>query len=126
MLVLFPCVILVLTWLGVYLFNLLEYGALKEEFNFYPLHQSAIDFIKIAPWVVGICLIWFVIAYFSHSTIINKATSARPLERRNNKRIYNLVENVCIASGMQMPKVNIIEDNSLNAYAAESTRKITP
>lgn len=123
MLVLFPCVILVLTWLGVYLFNLLEYGALKEEFNFYPLHQSAIDFIKIAPWVVGICLIWFVIAYFSHSTIINKATSARPLERRNNKRIYNLVENVCIASGMQMPKVNIIEDNSLNAYASGINKK---
>jgi heat shock protein HtpX len=32
--------------------------------------------------------------------------------------VYNLVENLCIATGMVMPKINIIEDDSLNAFAS--------
>ena len=40
------------------------------------------------------------------------------LERKDNKRVYNLVENLCIASGMVMPKINVIEDDSLNAFAS--------
>ncbi|MCK7534390.1 MAG: hypothetical protein MZV63_26925 [Marinilabiliales bacterium] len=63
-------------------------------------------------------MIWFAVAYFSHSSMINKATSSRPLERKENLRVYNLVENLCISKGMAMPKVNIIEDDSLNAFAS--------
>ena len=63
-------------------------------------------------------LIWFIVAWFSHSAIINAATSAKPLERKENLRVYNLVENLCMSVGMKMPKVNIIEDSSLNAFAS--------
>ena len=52
------------------------------------------------------------------SELINSATNSRPLERKENKRVYNLVENLCISTGMPMPKVNIIEDESLNAFAS--------
>jgi heat shock protein HtpX len=62
--------------------------------------------------------VWFIIAWFSHTSIINSATNSKPLERKENKRVYNLVENICISCGMQMPKVNIIEDDSLNAFAS--------
>ncbi|MBE0674080.1 MAG: M48 family metallopeptidase, partial [Bacteroidales bacterium] len=58
------------------------------------------------------------IAWFSHTTLIARATGSTPLSRKENKRIYNLVENLCIGSGMPMPKVNIIEDSSLNAFAS--------
>ena len=40
------------------------------------------------------------------------------MDRKENKRVYNLVENLCISMGMNMPKINIIEDNSLNAFAS--------
>jgi heat shock protein HtpX len=50
--------------------------------------------------------------------MIKRATGSRTLERKENKRVYNLVENLCIAAGMKMPKVNIIEDDSLNAFAS--------
>ena len=50
--------------------------------------------------------------------MIRKATGSVPLERRENKRVYNLVENLCISSGMKMPKINLIEDDSLNAFAS--------
>ena len=41
-----------------------------------------------------------------------------PLARKENPRVYNLVENLCISRGMTMPQVNIIEDESLNAFAS--------
>jgi heat shock protein HtpX len=63
-------------------------------------------------------LLWFTIAFFSHSKMIEKATGSSPLSRKENKRIYNLVENLCIASGMQMPKINVIDDDSMNAFAS--------
>lgn len=75
-------------------------------------------FIGTFPWItIGVAL-WFTIAYFSHTSMINSATGAKPLERKENKRVYNLVENLSMAAGMKMPKVNIIEDDSLNAFAS--------
>jgi len=48
----------------------------------------------------------------------NSATDSKPLARNDNKRVYNLVENLCIATGMTTPKINIINDDSLNAFAS--------
>lgn len=75
-------------------------------------------FLAALPFILAIVLIWFFIAYTGHSAMIRKATGAKPLERKENLRIYNLVENLCIQLGMTMPKVYIIEDESLNAYAS--------
>ena len=75
-------------------------------------------FAQVAPVVVIITLIWFVIAWMFNSVIIRSATGSRPLERMENKRVYNLVENLCIANGMKMPAINVIEDDSLNAFAS--------
>jgi heat shock protein HtpX len=76
------------------------------------------EFARVAPFVIGATGIWFLIAWKFNTAMINSATGARPLERKENKRIYNLVENLCIANGMQMPKINVIEDDSLNAFAS--------
>jgi heat shock protein HtpX len=46
------------------------------------------------------------------------ATGSKTLERKENKRVYNLLENLCISQGMTMPKLHIIEDDSLNAFAS--------
>jgi heat shock protein HtpX len=76
------------------------------------------SFIMTAPLVVIGVTIWFIVAWFTHSAMINAATDSKPLARNENKRVYNLVENLCISTGMTMPKVNIIEDDSLNAFAS--------
>jgi len=88
----------------------------QEQFNLISVVNS--KFFRIVPWVTIGVLIWFTIAWFSHTTMINNATGSKPLERKENKRVYNLVENLCISCGMTMPKVNIIEDDSLNAFAS--------
>ncbi len=109
LLVLFPTVIFLLVWLFFYF--ILE----SPEQRIYYANQSFIQFI---PWISIAVLLWFIIAYFFHTGMIRKATGSVPLERRENKRVYNLVENLCIGSGMKMPKINLIEDDSLNAFAS--------
>lgn len=123
MLILFPCVILMLTWLGIVAFNTFGYNTHTSYPEYTVQSAETVGFLGVAPWVFGVCMIWFIIAYFSHTFIINKVTRARPLERMENKRVYNLVENLCMASGMQMPIVNVIEDDSLNAFASGINKK---
>jgi heat shock protein HtpX len=75
-------------------------------------------FLQSMPVVLGAVGIWFLIAWMGHGAFIRMATGSKTLERKENKRVYNLVENLCIAQGIQMPKVYIIEDDSLNAFAS--------
>lgn len=76
------------------------------------------EMMCILPWVVGIVGVWFAIAYFTNTAMIRRATGARPLERRENPRVYNIVENLTMSCGMPMPKINVIDDPQLNAFAS--------
>lgn len=119
LLILFPVVFFGLTWLFFLLTSIGEsryFQAGQEQFNLIPVINS--KFLRTIPWVTIGIFVWFTIAWFTHTSMINNATGSKPLERKENKRVYNLVENLCIACGMKMPKVNIIEDDSLNAFAS--------
>ncbi|ABG60762.1 Heat shock protein, Metallo peptidase, MEROPS family M48B [Cytophaga hutchinsonii ATCC 33406] len=72
-----------------------------------------------------LCLsaVWFVIAYFFHNKMIEGATASYTMPRKENTRVYNLLENMCISQGMQMPQLNIIDDDSLNAFASGINQK---
>jgi len=123
-LILFPVVFFGLTWLFFFLTSLGEsrYAmAEQEQLNIIPVINS--KFLHTIPWITIGVMIWFLVAWFSHSAMINNATGSKPLERKENKRIYNLVENLCISAGMPLPKVNIIEDDSLNAFASGISQK---
>jgi heat shock protein HtpX len=75
-------------------------------------------FLHTVPVILAITGIWFLIAWAGHSAFIRMATGSKPLDRIENKRVYNLVENLCISQGMKLPKIYIIEDDSLNAFAS--------
>jgi len=81
------------------------------------------QFVQVMPFVLIGVGVWFLIAWAGHSSFIRMATSSRPLERMENKRVYNLLENLCISQGMAMPKVFIIDDDSLNAFASGINRQ---
>ena len=77
------------------------------------------DAFKTAlPYTLQIVGVWFIIAYCANTAIIRHTTHAKPLERKDNLRVYNIVENLCIAGGIEMPQINIVEDNGLNAFAS--------
>lgn len=115
LLFLFPVLILLLIFLFFFLLFLFTSADNTQEDILSLSLQMA---ISSAPYVFGGVAIWFLIAYFANTSIINSATHSHSLSRKENKRIYNLVENLCMASGMKMPKINVIEDDSLNAFAS--------
>lgn len=80
-------------------------------------------FLSGLPFILIGVGIWFLIAYSSHAAFIRMATNAQPLERKDNMRVYNLVENLCIQLGMPTPKIYIIDDDSLNAFASGIDQK---
>jgi heat shock protein HtpX len=110
-LAMFPVVFFGLSWLFFFFLSL----SAEEHRSIDQINQS---FLTTAPFIIIGVAVWFTIAWFSHSAMINAATDSKPLARSENKRVYNLVENLCIATGMTVPKINIIEDDSLNAFAS--------
>ena len=121
LLIMFPTLLLGLTWLFCQIVYSASDGFYGYEDYYYMTSSEA--FIQYAPLVVGATAIWFLIAYGLNSWMISNATHSKPLERRDNKRVYNLVENLCMAQGMTMPKINVIEDSSLNAFASGINKK---
>ena len=115
LLILFPCLVTALLYLSCYLLILFGYGK-SMEVEMIPMVNHL--FLSSLPYTLGVVLIWFLIAYWANTSIINSATGSKPLDRKENKRVYNLVENLCMTQGMSMPKINIIYDNSLNAFAS--------
>lgn len=111
LLVMFPVVFYGLTWL---FFAILSFQDV-EGFN---INNVQRQFLYTIPWVTIGVIIWFTVAWFSHTSMIRSATGSIPLERKENKRVYNLVENLCISVGMKTPSIYIIEDESLNAFAS--------
>ena len=70
------------------------------------------------PFTLSMTGLWFIIAYCTNTSIIRHITHAKPVERKDNLRVYNIVENLCIAGGIEMPQINIVEDRQLNAFAS--------
>lgn len=124
LLLMFPCIILGMLWVFCCIFGFQStYDTYGYE-HFY-LDTDIINktWLSWAPWAVVIVGIWLLIAYLFNAQMIQHATGAKPLERKENPRVYNLVENLCMSCGMPMPKVNIIEDPQLNAFASGINQK---
>jgi heat shock protein HtpX len=72
---------------------------------------------SIAYWVIAVAAIYALIQYFAASKLALAVNGATEIEKKDNPRLYRIVENLTIATGMPMPKVYIIEDPAPNAFA---------
>lgn len=70
------------------------------------------------PAITAVVVLWFAIAYFFQGRMIRALSHARPVARAEEPELYNLLENLCIAEGMRMPRLEIIESEALNAFAS--------
>jgi heat shock protein HtpX len=69
-------------------------------------------------WIaVIISLFSTTISYFQGDKIALWSNGARPIDEEENKYVYRLVENLCISSGLPIPKIYIIDDPAINAFA---------
>jgi len=62
-------------------------------------------------------------SYWYSDKIVLKMSGAKAVSREENRELWNVLENLCIASGMQMPRLYIINDPAPNAFATGRDEK---
>ena len=74
---------------------------------------------KLVAIGVGVgAVLYALMQYFLANKILVVTTGARELERKENPRLYNIVENLAIVENLPLPKIYIIEDAAPNAFAS--------
>lgn len=66
---------------------------------------------------LGVAAVYALIQYFAAGSLAVAMTGAQEIEKRDNPRLYRIVENLAIATGLPTPKVYIIDDPAPNAFA---------
>ncbi|QQS20909.1 MAG: M48 family metallopeptidase [Candidatus Moraniibacteriota bacterium] len=56
-------------------------------------------------------------SYWWSDKIVLSMSGAKEVTRENARELYNIVENLCITAGLPVPKIYIIEDSAMNAFA---------
>ena len=56
-------------------------------------------------------------SYFQGDKVALWSSGAKPLLKEQNGYVYNMVENLCITAGTPVPKIYLIEDAAINAFA---------
>ena len=70
---------------------------------------------------LGFAIIYTVISalvsYYAGDTIALRMSDAQQITAAENKNLYRTIENLCISQGLPMPKVYVINDPAINAFA---------
>src|SRR6266702_3297154 len=122
--------IVLLAGLFVLIYVLIYAGALLAEVAIngdasvdYYLRAASRDLITAAPYATIAAALWIVIAYFFHQNMIDAVTGGEDVTRRQQPRLYNLLENLCISRGIPMPKLKVMDSPALNAFATGLNRR---
>jgi heat shock protein HtpX len=71
----------------------------------------------ITYYVIFGALIYVAFSYFNASKAALAINKASEIQKRDNPRLYRIVENLAITEGLPMPKVYIMVDPAPNAFA---------
>lgn len=72
---------------------------------------------SITYYVVAGAAIYALLQYFIATKLSLAMSGAEPIEKRDNPRLYRIVENLAITTGVNTPKIYIINDAAPNAFA---------
>lgn len=103
------------TWLIMFLFSVFVVGVIYvivRAWGYDP--ASALGLTGMALILTGVMN--FVSYYFSDKIVLS-VSGAKPVSLQTHPQIYRTVENLCIAAGLPLPKIYIIEDTAPNAFA---------
>jgi heat shock protein HtpX len=83
----------------------------------YLLYVARGHLLVALPFVTIGTLVWLSIAWQFHQRMIDSVVGGHDVTREEEPRLYNLLENLCISRGIPMPKLKIVDDGALNAFA---------
>ncbi len=70
-----------------------------------------------------IAVVYILIAYKGANTWVLSISRAQQADRKEHRMLYNLVEGLCLAGGLYMPKIYVIQDDAPNAFATGMDEK---
>ena len=79
--------------------------------------------LALQPVIFMIVILWYAIAWKFNTQIMRGLTSSRLVTRKDQPRLYNLVENLAISRGMATPKIAILYSRNMNAFASGVDRR---
>lgn len=71
----------------------------------------------LVPVAVAISLVGVWLSYWNSDKLVLRMTGAHVISHDDAPQLYNVVEEVCLAAGLPMPKVAIVDDEAPNAFA---------
>lgn len=71
----------------------------------------------ILVFAVGFSMISAIVSYWSSDKIALALARAKPIEKKDNPYLWNMVENLCITAGLPMPRVCVTPEQQINAFA---------
>ena len=96
---------------------LATFGALMWLVVYAALTYMGSSTAGIVPIAVGLSLISVWGSYYASDKLVLTMTGARQIQESDNPRLFALIQEVCLASGLPMPKVAIVQDAAPNAFA---------
>ena len=97
---------------GLLLFFMVFVGAVAAGIGYYmtgDIYASSI--------AIPIAAVYAIFSYYSAGRMAVAMSGAQEIQESDNPRLYRIVENLSITLGMPMPKVYIVNDPALNAFA---------
>ena len=64
-----------------------------------------------------ISVVMTLVSYFAGDKLALAVSGAKAITKEQNPYLWRIVENLCIAQGMPVPKIHIIQDSAINAFA---------
>lgn len=68
-------------------------------------------------FAVIISVLLTVVMYYKSDSIVLASTGARPADKKEHAYLINAVEGLSLAAGIPVPKIYVMEDESINAFA---------
>src|SRR5262245_24692762 len=89
----------------------------------YLVQAALYDLTKAFPFATIGTVVWILIAYKFHQSMIDAVTGGHEVTRAEEPKLYNFLENLCISRGITMPRLKIADDDALNAFATGLNEK---
>lgn len=103
------------TWVIMFFFTLFTVGVVYVFARAWGFDEiGGLGIVGLSLIVTGI--INFVSYYWSDKIVLG-ISGAKPITKEQNPQLYRMVENLCIAAGLPLPKIYILEDTAPNAFA---------
>ena len=108
---------LILVFLFPVILTLVIFLAFLFSGNVKTSNEALYETWKVLLIVIPALLIWLCIAFYYEKELVFSFSWAKEATRKEYPEVYNIVENLCISCWLHTPKIWIIDDESMNAFA---------